>query len=86
MKAEAIDRIKDLARKPYGIEVGGRMRVYRPEPDGGWKADEPSRRLVLVAVLDNLLKGAAGQAVQNLNLMLGLDERTGLEFGGLHPL
>jgi N-acetyl-gamma-glutamyl-phosphate reductase len=29
-------------------------------------------------VLDNLLKGAAGQAVQNLNLMLGIDERTGL--------
>jgi N-acetyl-gamma-glutamyl-phosphate reductase len=46
--------------------------------DIGWKADEPTRRLVLVAVLDNLLKGAAGQAVQNLNLVLGLDERTGL--------
>jgi N-acetyl-gamma-glutamyl-phosphate reductase len=46
--------------------------------DIGWKVDEPTRRLVLVAVLDNLVKGAAGQAVQNLNLVLGLDERTGL--------
>jgi N-acetyl-gamma-glutamyl-phosphate reductase len=46
--------------------------------DIGWRADETSGRLVLVTVLDNLLKGAAGQAVQNLNLMLGLDERTGL--------
>jgi N-acetyl-gamma-glutamyl-phosphate reductase len=46
--------------------------------DIGWKVDESTRRLVMVAVLDNLLKGAAGQAVQNLNIVLGLDERTGL--------
>lgn len=46
--------------------------------DIGWKIDEPSGRAVLVAVLDNLVKGAAGQAVQNLNIMLGLDERTGM--------
>ena len=46
--------------------------------DIGWKADESRGRLVLIVVLDNLLKGAAGQAIQNLNLMLGLDERTGL--------
>jgi N-acetyl-gamma-glutamyl-phosphate reductase len=46
--------------------------------DVGWKVDEPSGRIVLVAVLDNLVKGAAGSAVQNLNIMLGLDERTGL--------
>jgi N-acetyl-gamma-glutamyl-phosphate reductase len=46
--------------------------------DIGWKVDQATRRLVLVAVLDNLVKGAAGQAVQNLNLLLGIDERTGL--------
>jgi N-acetyl-gamma-glutamyl-phosphate reductase len=46
--------------------------------DIGWKVDEATGRLVLVAVLDNLVKGAAGQAVQNLNIVLGLDERTGL--------
>ena len=40
--------------------------------------DEARARGVLIVVLDNLLKGAAGQAVQNLNIMLGLDERTGL--------
>ena len=34
--------------------------------------------IVMVAVLDNLVKGAAGSAVQNLNIMLGIDERTGL--------
>ena len=35
-------------------------------------------RVVLVSVIDNLLKGASGQAVQNMNVMLGLDETTGL--------
>jgi N-acetyl-gamma-glutamyl-phosphate reductase len=46
--------------------------------DIGWKVDEEGGRIVLVSVLDNLVKGAAGSAVQNMNVMLGLDERTGL--------
>jgi N-acetyl-gamma-glutamyl-phosphate reductase len=46
--------------------------------DIGWKVDEERNRLALIVVLDNLLKGAAGQAVQNLNIVLGVDERTGL--------
>jgi N-acetyl-gamma-glutamyl-phosphate reductase len=46
--------------------------------DVGWKVDEERSRIVLVAVIDNLVKGAAGSAVQNLNIALGLDERTGL--------
>lgn len=46
--------------------------------DIGWKVDAPSRRLVMVACLDNLVKGAAGQAVQNLNLAFGLGETEGL--------
>jgi N-acetyl-gamma-glutamyl-phosphate reductase len=46
--------------------------------DIGWKVDEAGGRLVLVAVLDNLVKGAAGSAVQNMNLLLGFDERAGL--------
>lgn len=46
--------------------------------DIGWKVDEGRGRIVLVAVIDNLIKGAAGSAVQNLNILLGLDERTGL--------
>ncbi len=46
--------------------------------DIGWKVDEGRSRLALIVVLDNLVKGAAGQAVQNLNLVLGLDERVGL--------
>jgi N-acetyl-gamma-glutamyl-phosphate reductase len=45
--------------------------------DIGWRVD-PSGRAILVSVIDNLLKGASGQAVQNMNVMLGLDEETGL--------
>ena len=45
--------------------------------DIGWRVDQ-SGRAVVVSVIDNLLKGASGQAVQNLNLMLGVDERMGL--------
>jgi N-acetyl-gamma-glutamyl-phosphate reductase len=40
---------------------------------------------VVLAVIDNLVKGAAGQAVQNFNLMFGLDETTGLDHVALLP-
>jgi len=41
--------------------------------------------VVLLSVIDNLVKGAAGQAVQNMNLMLGMDETEGLSGIGLMP-
>jgi N-acetyl-gamma-glutamyl-phosphate reductase common form len=43
------------------------------------------RNVVVFSALDNLVKGAAGQAVQNMNLMFGLDEKTGLMFPGSNP-
>jgi N-acetyl-gamma-glutamyl-phosphate reductase len=46
--------------------------------DVGWRLDPGSRRLVIVACLDNLVKGAAGQALQNFNVACGFDERTAL--------
>ena len=46
--------------------------------DIGWKIDTDSGRLILVACLDNLVKGAAGQALQNLNVAFGFDETIGL--------
>lgn len=42
-------------------------------------------RLVIVSVIDNLVKGAAGQAIQNMNILFGLDERMGLETIGFYP-
>jgi N-acetyl-gamma-glutamyl-phosphate reductase len=46
--------------------------------DIGWVFDADTGRLCVVSVIDNLVKGAAGQALQNANLMHGLDERAGL--------
>ena len=46
--------------------------------DVGWKVDQASGRIVIVACLDNLVKGAAGQAVQNFNVALEFDEAEGL--------
>lgn len=57
-----------------------RAAAHRPHATlGGFAADPASRRAVVVATLDNLLKGAASQAVQNLNLALGFPELTGLD-------
>jgi N-acetyl-gamma-glutamyl-phosphate reductase len=46
--------------------------------DIGWKLDAETSRLIVVSCIDNLLKGAAGQAIQNFNIAFGFDERTGL--------
>jgi N-acetyl-gamma-glutamyl-phosphate reductase len=47
--------------------------------DMSWKIDPRQGRLILMSAIDNLVKGAAGQAVQNMNLILGLDETAGLD-------
>jgi N-acetyl-gamma-glutamyl-phosphate reductase len=47
--------------------------------DIGFNLSPDGQRVVLVSCLDNLLKGAAGQAVQNMNVMYGWDEREGLQ-------
>jgi len=47
--------------------------------------DKRTGRLVVISAIDNLVKGAAGQAVQNMNIMLGLPETTGLEAAAVYP-
>lgn len=51
----------------------------------GIYVDESTRRVILISALDNLTKGASGQALQNMNLMLGLEETMGLKAPGIHP-
>jgi N-acetyl-gamma-glutamyl-phosphate/LysW-gamma-L-alpha-aminoadipyl-6-phosphate reductase len=90
-----------MLREDYGAEpfvriVKERSGIYRfPEPkilagsnycDIGFERDPHAPRLIVVSAIDNLVKGAAGQAVQAFNIMHGLDETTGLEFPGLHPV
>jgi N-acetyl-gamma-glutamyl-phosphate/LysW-gamma-L-alpha-aminoadipyl-6-phosphate reductase len=54
--------------------------------DLGFDLDESSGHIVAMCGIDNLMKGAAGSAVQCMNLMHGFDETTGLDFPGLHPI
>lgn len=81
---------------PFIRIVKEQRGIYRvPEPkvlcgsnyaDLGFELDESTGHVVALCAIDNLMKGAAGSAVQCMNLMLGFDETTGLEFAGLHPI
>jgi N-acetyl-gamma-glutamyl-phosphate reductase len=81
------EALSEVYQQPYGSEPFVRLTgtelpeikhvAYTNFCDIGWRVDA-SGRAILLSVIDNLLKGASGQAVQNMNAMLGLDERTGL--------
>jgi N-acetyl-gamma-glutamyl-phosphate/LysW-gamma-L-alpha-aminoadipyl-6-phosphate reductase len=88
-------------RTYYGSEpfirlVNERSGLYRyPEPkiltgsnfcDIGFELDPRGDRVVVMAAVDNLMKGAAGQAVQAMNIRMGCNEGAGLTFPGLHPI
>ncbi|MEV0040379.1 N-acetyl-gamma-glutamyl-phosphate reductase [Streptomyces sp. NPDC050804] len=86
---------RDYRDSPFVRVVARGRGVHRmPDPqflsgsnfvDIGCAVDEDGGRIVMVAALDNLVKGAAGGGVQSLNVARGLPEDTGLEFPGLHP-
>jgi len=87
---------EDYDGEPFVRIVKERSGIYRyPEPkllsgtnycDIGFEKDAGSNRLVVMSAIDNLMKGAAGQAVQAFNVMHGFDERAALGFTGLHPI
>jgi N-acetyl-gamma-glutamyl-phosphate/LysW-gamma-L-alpha-aminoadipyl-6-phosphate reductase len=82
--------------EPFVRIVKERAGHYRyPEPkilagtnfaDVGFELDSTTGRVVALCAIDNLMKGAAGTALQCANLMMGWDETLGLEFPGLHPI
>ncbi|MBD8067559.1 N-acetyl-gamma-glutamyl-phosphate reductase [Bacillus sp. PS06] len=72
-KGKPFVRIKQPGEFPYTKEVYGSNFC-----DIGVTYDTRTGRVTIVSVIDNLVKGAAGQAIQNLNIMMGIDERTGL--------
>lgn len=82
--------------EPFVRIVKDKTGVYRvPEPkilagsnyaDVGFELDEKTGRIVSLCAIDNLMKGAAGSAVQSMNVMCGFEERTALGFSGLHPI
>jgi N-acetyl-gamma-glutamyl-phosphate/LysW-gamma-L-alpha-aminoadipyl-6-phosphate reductase len=87
---------EDYDDEPFVRLVRTKRGIHRyPEPkiltasnycDVGFVADEGQKRLVVIAAIDNLMKGAAGSAVQSMNVMYGWPETLGLEFPGLHPI
>ena len=82
--------------EPFMRIVKEKTGIYRyPEPkilsgsnyaDVGFELDARTGRVVALCAIDNLVKGAAGSALQSLNLMCGWEETTGLGFTGLHPV
>lgn len=84
------------ADEPFVRIVKGQTGLHRyPDPkilagtnlcDVGFERDPDTNRVVAMSALDNLMKGAAGQAVHAFNLMFGFPETAGLEFTGLHPI
>lgn len=89
-----------LYRQAYADEAFVRLVAERggpnqfPDPrvvvgsnhaDVGFAVDERSGRIIALCAIDNLMKGAAGSAIQSMNVALGFDEREGLAFPGLHP-
>ncbi len=97
LKKEVNDsEVRDIYLKYYGDEYFVRVLDEGMCPETRWvegsnyidissKVDKRTGRIVVMGALDNLVKGAAGQAVQNMNLMFGLDEREGLGMVPLFP-
>jgi N-acetyl-gamma-glutamyl-phosphate reductase len=73
-------RIRPQGKWPATKEVSGSNYC-----DIGFSVDERTGRVTMISVIDNVVKGAAGQAIQNLNLMMGWDETTGLLFAPVYP-
>lgn len=73
-------RITDVGKWPATKEVTGSNYC-----NIGFSVDERTGRVTIISVIDNLVKGAAGQAIQNLNLMMGWDETLGLELTPMYP-
>jgi N-acetyl-gamma-glutamyl-phosphate/LysW-gamma-L-alpha-aminoadipyl-6-phosphate reductase len=84
------------AAEPFVRLVAERSGMHRlPDPkilagsnyaDVGFDIDPRTGRIVAICAIDNLMKGAAGSAIQSMNIALGLPETTGLTFPGLHPV
>jgi N-acetyl-gamma-glutamyl-phosphate/LysW-gamma-L-alpha-aminoadipyl-6-phosphate reductase len=82
--------------EPFVRIVKDKTGIHRvPDPkilggsnyaDVGFELDPETGRVVSLAAIDNLMKGAAGSAVQAMNIMCGFEETAGLEFPGLHPV
>ena len=95
-KEVTYDEVKAVYDKYYGDEYFIRVLEKDETPETRWvegsnfvdvnfKIDERTGRIIMMGALDNLIKGAAGQAVQNFNIMFGFDENEGLQQVPMFP-
>lgn len=95
-KKATYEEVKAAYDKYYGIEKFVRVLDKDVCPQTKWvegsnyvdvnfKIDERTNRIIMMGAMDNLVKGAAGQAVQNMNLMFGFKETMGLELVPMFP-
>lgn len=78
---------EDFYRNDYFVRIQKEVRLnwVRGSNFCDVATFEGEDRIVVVSAIDNLVKGASGQAVQNMNVMFGLDEKTGLDTPPLYP-
>ncbi len=88
------DELEGIYKQFYAGKIFIRLKKEMPSLgsvrgtnfcDIGFEIEEKSDRIVVISAIDNLVKGGAGQAIQNMNVMFGLDEREGLWSPGLAP-
>lgn len=95
-KKYTYEEIKSAYEKHYGKEHFIRLTKKGVFPETKWvkgsnfvdigfTVDERTNRVIVIGALDNLFKGAAGQAVQNMNIIMGLDETTGIDYVPVFP-
>lgn len=95
-KKVSYEEVKEIYDKYYGQETFVRVREKGDFPETRWVEgsnyvdvnfviDERTNRIVALGALDNVVKGAAGQAVQNMNLIMGLNETEGLMMPPMFP-
>jgi N-acetyl-gamma-glutamyl-phosphate/LysW-gamma-L-alpha-aminoadipyl-6-phosphate reductase len=82
---EPFIRIVKYKKGPYQLP-DPKVTVGTNFCDVGFEIDEHANRLILFSAVDNMVKGAAGQGVQCLNIVMGIDETTGLKSTGFHPM
>ena len=95
-KKYTYDDIRKAYEKYYGHEHFIRLTKEGVFPETKWvkgsnfvdigfTVDERTNRVIVIGALDNLFKGAAGQAVQNMNIIMGIEETTGIDYVPIFP-
>lgn len=96
-KKFSYDEIKEIYKNYYEAEYFIRLTKENVFPETKWvrgsnfcdigiKIDERTNRIISVGAIDNMIKGSAGQAIQNMNIMFNLDEKEGLDDVSIYPI